>query len=744
MKKLIFCLMLCLFVSQLSMADYVLTLSNGSVLRRITDSGETIWETTGLPLNVQPKLAPGDDSVIYTAVAGWGEDRKITQYDAATGALIGDATEPQVGRINELQWGADYNSDGVGDVWTCSQDGTFLVYDGSTFGTVLPDVPLNTWDIADVNPNDGSGGRSLVFGPDLTGDDIGELYACKGYNDADGKVNVWDPTNMTKVATYPIPECREVMGIIVGPDVNGDGQEDLWIASSRRNEIQAYDYADGTSFGKVDLGVDDLRFPLDVDHGPNGTILIATRFATSLDPDATGGEVAGGDLIQYDPATGIATLIYEHEDRIDGVAYVAPPVPEETAGTEDGITGYQPIVTPTIDGDLSDWIASGAQFMAYDDAGDILRGADSWDGPDDLSALFSIMWDESNFYFAAVVLDDIYEADDTFWKADLCLLFMDADANGVNDNLVSFYVGADGTPVVKYHNGVTEGSVEMAYVLDSRLGDAGRIIEVAIPLADMTNMAPAVGGAMGLQVGIGEGSTEATFMSWTGIEPGDDGAQFPVAFDIAPVPAETPDIPADESIAKKASGLAIDGDLSDWIDADAVFKFIGEPEDVLRGDWSGPDDSSCVWSVMWDDDNIYFAAAVSDDVFTPVTEVNANWKSDCMFIFIDADADGVVDNTLSVFPLDGAPAVRYHSGVEEGSVTPAVVMDARLGDGGRFVEVAIPVASMTNMAPVAGNAINLQVGIEEGITAPDSGKFLCWNGLEPGSDGNQFPVTLQE
>ena len=333
-KKLIFCLIGCLLISQAAFGDYVLTLGNGSILRRLTDTGQTVWETAGLTANVQAKLAPGDDSVVYTAVAGATGNRKVTKFDAATGALIGDAIEVQTGRINELQWGPDYNGDGISDVWTCSQDGPFSVFDGATFGVVLPAVALNTWNIADVNPNDGTGGRSFTFGPDINGDGVGELYACKGYNDANGKINVWDAKTMTKVATYPISECREVMGIIVGPDVNGDGQDDLWIASSRRHEIQAYDYANGTSYGKVNVGVDDLHFPLDVEYGPKGTILIATRFATSLDPNyisdpnaagyKSNKEYAGGDLVRYDPATGTAVLVYEHTDRIDGIAYIAP------------------------------------------------------------------------------------------------------------------------------------------------------------------------------------------------------------------------------------------------------------------------------------------------------------------------------------------------------------------------------------------------------------------------------------
>jgi hypothetical protein len=325
MRRFIFYLIICMFIAQSASADYVLSL--GRDLRRITDSSKTVWEITKHYSIMQPELAPGNDSFVYTAFANWygGVNGGVNKFDAVTGELIGLVTVTKSWeRIYDIQWGADYNRDSIDDVWTTSIDDMFEVYDGATFGTVFPDIPLATWKIDDVDLYDGTGGRGLLFGPDLTNDGIGELYATKGYRGQNNNINIWDPTTMTKVATYPISEAHSIASIILGPDVNGDGREDLWIVSSGTDEILAVDYINGTNYGAVDLGIADLSSPSDVDYGPNGTVLITTQYATSLDPDYAGDRTDGGNLIIYDPTTGVSTLIYKNNYGIEGVAYTHP------------------------------------------------------------------------------------------------------------------------------------------------------------------------------------------------------------------------------------------------------------------------------------------------------------------------------------------------------------------------------------------------------------------------------------
>lgn len=61
------------------------------------------------------------------------------------------------------------------------------------------------------------------------------------------------------------------------------------------------------------------------------------------------------------------------------------------------------------------------------------------------------------------------------------------------------------------------------------------------------------------------------------------------------------------------TAISIDGDLSDW-DKSHQLTLTGEEQVNSMGLWSDPDDFSAVAYVMWDDDNLYLAAEVMDDL----------------------------------------------------------------------------------------------------------------------------------
>jgi len=208
-----------------------------------------------------------------------------------------------------------------------------------------------------------------------------------------------------------------------------------------------------------------------------------------------------------------------------------------------------------------------------------------------------------------------------------------------------------------------------------------------------------------------------------------------------PIPEPTPNLPDLESIAYRAKQTPIiDGDLSDW--KHAAFKFIGEQEDVLRGNWGGPDDLSYVWSVMWDENAFYFAAAVRDDIYQePIA--GQPWTGDCLFLYIDANLDGTSDNKPCFFLLGGQPTVLAGAGgVQPGDVELAIVMEPQLGDAGRIFEVAIPLGSMKNMSPIEGGEFRMMPGYEEGTQGAEAGKFIDWDGLNPDDAANLRKVTF--
>jgi hypothetical protein len=79
----------------------------------------------------------------------------------------------------------------------------------------------------------------------------------------------------------------------------------------------------------------------------------------------------------------------------------------------------------------------------------------------------------------------------------------------------------------------------------------------------------------------------------------------------------------------------IDGKLDDW--RYAVWIAFDSKEELYRGQgaWKDEDDLSFIWSVMYDEENFYFAAAVRDDIFAPSADVAQAWLGDCIFLYID-------------------------------------------------------------------------------------------------------------
>ena len=80
----------------------------------------------------------------------------------------------------------------------------------------------------------------------------------------------------------------------------------------------------------------------------------------------------------------------------------------------------------TIDGDLSDWNLEAMTPAFVDVEGQLNSGQASWDGPDDLSAEFYMLWDDEKIYMAVIVKDDTLSQNKTggdIWNADCVEIF---------------------------------------------------------------------------------------------------------------------------------------------------------------------------------------------------------------------------------------------------------------------------------------------------------------------------------
>jgi hypothetical protein len=215
-----------------------------------------------------------------------------------------------------------------------------------------------------------------------------------------------------------------------------------------------------------------------------------------------------------------------------------------------------------------------------------------------------------------------------------------------------------------------------------------------------------------------------------------------------PIPEPTPGLPEDESIPyQPQTKPTINGDLSDW--ENATFKAIDKKEDLFRGDWGGTKDLSYRWSCMWDDTTFYFAAAMWDDILTEPVNANEPWLGDCLFLYIDANVDGAIDNKPSFVIMNKKPAVVKdwsRGGQDLKDVELAIVMEPELGKAGRIYEVAFPYNSMQNMKPKEGGNFRMVPGHDEGNApvAPggEAGLFMDWGGVDPDQAGNLKKVTF--
>ncbi len=374
MRKFV-CLIILLIVSQVTLADYVLisgsndTNTSSQSIIRYRDDFIAIWErspATGTPepyVNdieispLDPNLGGGD---IYTAHYGFGAPTGLSarHYDAETGEFVGQVVPSAAGDgqydgtgtylpliegrsavLQDIAFGYDYNGDGVQDLWAARRD-WFEIYDGKTLNRTGEDGTADLLTFLDVPDSDtgrtGTGAFGFCFGLDVNGDGIGELFAMRGINASTGsRLNVWDPVNLSQVTTYNMDGVRDNSFMILGPDVNGDGAQDLWVGEARNNRLMAIDCATGTILlDEIPLvpaddpeGEFTIRYPNHVSLGPDGTVLVGTRFASSLDADwEGGGDIPGGDLLQVvwdaENQRGLVILLYEHTGRISGTVYI--------------------------------------------------------------------------------------------------------------------------------------------------------------------------------------------------------------------------------------------------------------------------------------------------------------------------------------------------------------------------------------------------------------------------------------
>ncbi|MFA7235552.1 MAG: sugar-binding protein [Phycisphaeraceae bacterium] len=170
---------------------------------------------------------------------------------------------------------------------------------------------------------------------------------------------------------------------------------------------------------------------------------------------------------------------------------------------------------------------------------------------------------------------------------------------------------------------------------------------------------------------------------------------------------------------KRKNPIVLDGDLSDWAGCFRMplvnqMQFTLGATDKLRSQypvppaWKGADDLSAEFHAAWDEQNLYLAFKVRDDVYRPGPSVPLSWQGDGLQLYLDgwADARGKpakgYDNNDQAFMVCPNPAadaaVLYREFAPErqlaflntGMVNAAKVAVHKTDDGYLIYELAIP------------------------------------------------------
>ena len=145
-----------------------------------------------------------------------------------------------------------------------------------------------------------------------------------------------------------------------------------------------------------------------------------------------------------------------------------------------------------------------------------------------MEVAWAVLYDDSNFYFAAAVRDDDVATSVTWFKTDVILLFFDWEAVGTRSGFIQFNQTGEIHPSPS-----PPGLVDSTLVVtvEEAWGEGGKIYELSIPFEtalENVKMTPAEGETIKMIPGCSDGSAagqEAAFISWLGANV-DDSASW--------------------------------------------------------------------------------------------------------------------------------------------------------------------------------------------------------------------------
>ncbi len=256
------------------------------------------------------------------------------------------------------------------------------------------------------------------------------------------------------------------------------------------------------------------------------------------------------------------------------LALADPPAVHPVTGEELVIDCFRG--TPdAIDADLSDWNLEAMTPAMLDVAEQLHSGQDTWDGPDDCSGEFYMLWDDVNLYIAVVVKDDTLstnKTDGNIWNADAVEVFF-STLNAVAGHSEHYQYGfTAANQRWNWCNIDGAGSIEPEYLQIAATDTAdGYICEVSIEYAQMPSLDFSAGNTIGFHPVFDDTDNvdRELQMTWTGREAHDQSLGFGhMLLSADSVPEPEPVDPGNDGLgayyalygdATDSSGNGIDG-----------------------------------------------------------------------------------------------------------------------------------------------------------------------------------------
>lgn len=178
-----------------------------------------------------------------------------------------------------------------------------------------------------------------------------------------------------------------------------------------------------------------------------------------------------------------------------------------------------------------------------------------------------------------------------------------------------------------------------------------------------------------------------------------------------------------------------------------------EMKDVKENaDWKGPEDQSFSATMMWDEENFYLLAMVTDDIYSmDISPYSPDqmWQGDNMQFSIDDreevnPMDSSVLNELSIGKLDGYGDICFRHSSYYGLPAPQIVDNADICikryDGYTVYEIAMPWSEILKegFVPTAGKTYRFSVMINENDGAGRKGWMQYNSGIGASKQVDEF------